>query len=944
MQALLDNPLILIIAGVVLLGLLGAALVASRRRTQQTRTAEGRIDKALADGKYGEAAGIALASGRVDEAIDYYMRGQQPLTAAQVAARAGKARIAAEAFERGEDYEQAARWYAKAGMEDKALEVRRLAPVEPQARLPEARDADPLSLPPPAADTAVASALASLGEGPAPDTVDEGSPSARAERLEKTFRDALARAPDGDVRALAEDAAEALLAVGLIRRAADVYRDADLADEAIHLYVNLLGAPGEAAPLVARHGNHERAAELYELAGMKERAAASLCEVGGASDAPETWFARIDELSRDVGLRYLEDNAHKRPIARETAELHYLLGRTLDERGESDRALEVLRRIEAALGDYKDVNARVVRLRDAESQRDPRGEREPHRKGDDEHDAWRDDDRRTRPSAGHERGERRGADVDDRHGRGIRPSAGREGRYAHDERATRPSAGMERTTGRSDRPHADLLAEELADLAAEAVRAAMDRERRGDVMAVMSGTPTARRRVARATSIAVGLEVVPVQLELACDPAVLRAREGPNVESLWRFIGERECDLQNIEVYYRLGLAYVAAGQWKEALDAFAAVEEASPGYRDAERRADEIQAWQHAHGKSHLLAGRATEAAPATRTAASTAAATGDQGRYEIRGELGRGGMAVVYRAVDSLLGRDVALKFIAEELGLSQQARDLFQREARSAAQLNHPNVVTIYDFGVLEGRLFIAMEYLEGTTVERLIDQGLLPVVDSLRICVQVLDALDYAHERQLVHRDVKPSNMIRTPTGLVKLMDFGLAKSVAEGAKASLIAGTPAYMPPEQFVGGLIDHRADIFAVGASLYEMLTGTLPFEGTDRTRAPRPMRDMAPTLPAVLDEVVSRALALDPGERTESAADMAAPLRELVQAVDQAAANAPAASLTATEARTLKTRPSGAPEAHGRTGAAGHAPASASAATAPVVSGGGGGTWKSR
>ncbi|MBI4956575.1 MAG: hypothetical protein HY908_31450, partial [Myxococcales bacterium] len=367
MQALLDHPVILIALGAVLLGLLVAALVVSRRRRGAPRAAEAAIDKALASGKYGEAAGIALSVGRVDAAIDYYMRGQQPLTAAKVAARAGKARVAAESFERGEDFEQAARWYVKAGMDDKAVEMRRLAPVAPRERLPEP-DAAPatatgsipaegpldlgdLDLGPGASGVAPATLLSP--DGAPPTLNDEGSPSARAERLERSFRDKVGSAGADELRRLGTDAAEALLAVGLIRQAADVYRDADLVDEAIHLYVNLLGAPGEAAPLVARRGNHERAAELYELAGMKERAAAAWCTVGAASSQPETYYARIAGLSHEVAFRYLEDGVAQRPLGRDTAELHYLLAAALEERGASARALELLATIERELGAFK---------------------------------------------------------------------------------------------------------------------------------------------------------------------------------------------------------------------------------------------------------------------------------------------------------------------------------------------------------------------------------------------------------------------------------------------------------------------------------------------------------------------------------------------------------------------------------------------------------------
>jgi len=224
-----------------------------------------------------------------------------------------------------------------------------------------------------------------------------------------------------------------------------------------------------------------------------------------------------------------------------------------------------------------------------------------------------------------------------------------------------------------------------------------------------------------------------------------------------------------------------------------------------------------------------------------------------------------------------------MAEELGADPETRELFEREARSIAQLNHPNIMTIYDSGMLEGRLFIATEYVEGSSLERFGAGGeRASIVEVLRAVRQVLDALAHAHSRGIVHRDVKPANMIRSTAGLVKLKDFGLATSLQAGAKTSR-AGTPSYMAPEQLRGEAVDPRADLFAAGVCLYELLTGVLPFAGTDRAGPPVPPRSLAPKLPEVVDDAVRKALELDPAARFQSAEELSRLLRTILDKVDR-------------------------------------------------------------
>jgi tetratricopeptide (TPR) repeat protein len=588
-----------------------------------------------------------------------------------------------------------------------------------------------------------------------------------------------------------------------------VYRDAGMLDEAVHLYANVLGLPGEAAPLVARLGNAERAAELYEIAGMRPEAARAWAEVARALRRPEDVALRVVRLDPAVGLALLEDLARARPLAGEGVTIHFELAVLLADGGEVERARAIFGDIERAHGDYRDVAARLRALR------------------------------------------------------GGRAAVTSQEPEALEVVVQPVIVG----------PGEEI---DMARIAQEAAAAAVSRARRTSVRP--GAIPQTRVQVtlnaaARGTMFTPGLEETPITAVLLQDNAVREAREGPSVAALTRFIKGTGCDLGNIEVFYRLGLAHLAGGDWDRALRCFEQVDEASPGYRDAGARASEVRRWREAMGARRTLVG-----------------AEGAAGRYELLGELGRGGMAVVYRAVDTVLDRVVALKFLNAESSANAEMREMFQREARSVAQLNHANIVTVYDFGTYTGRVFLAMEFVEGVTVEQLVQsEGRLGVVEALRITAQVLQALEYAHARKIIHRDVKPSNMMRSPAGVVKLMDFGLAKSIEKGDKASLIAGTPAYMPPEQLYGRRVDHRADLYATAASLYEMLSGRLPFESMDRTDLPPPLRALHPEVPEVIERVIVRGLSVDPEQRMASAAEFAASLQRVLDSVERGSLRPP-------------------------------------------------------
>ena len=259
--------------------------------------------------------------------------------------------------------------------------------------------------------------------------------------------------------------------------------------------------------------------------------------------------------------------------------------------------------------------------------------------------------------------------------------------------------------------------------------------------------------------------------------------------------------------------------------------------------------------------------------------------GRYEIQGELGRGAMGVVYKAIDPVIGRTVAVK----TLKLSEQGTGLshsellarFQTEARAAGVLTHPNIVVVYDAGEEDGLYFITMELVEGKSLQVLLDSGQsFPLSRVLRIMEQTCGALQFAHERNIVHRDIKPANLMLTADDTVKITDFGTAKILQFGTvqQTAHVMGTPSYMSPEQVKGKVVDGRSDIFSLGVMLYEMVTGEKPFPGQNITTViykivneePVPPRQIDPSIHPGLSAIVMKALAKDPNARYQTCREM--------------------------------------------------------------------------
>jgi tetratricopeptide (TPR) repeat protein len=355
-----------------------------------------------------------------------------------------------------------------------------------------------------------------------------------------------------------------------------------------------------------------------------------------------------------------------------------------------------------------------------------------------------------------------------------------------------------------------------------------------------------------------------------------RGQHSLAIKKLRQAVGTGDLDRHNLRLYYILATTCEAHGDLREAIDLYEKILACDYHFEDVEARLKAAKARRPE-----------SEPRPAEpgETAAPAVTARKGPARYQVLSELGRGGMGIVYKANDTVLDRVVALKVLPDTLKENPQALKNFLREAKSAAQLNHPNIVTVYDAGEQDGRYYIAMEYVDGNTLKEIVRRrGAIAPGGVLHVLVQMCEALAYAHDKKIVHRDIKTANTMWTRDRKAKIMDFGLAKIVEEVRNhTTLVSGTPYYMSPEQTLGRNVDYRTDIYSLGVTIFELATGRLPFtEGNIPYHhvhtQPPDARDVNPQVPPLIAQIVARCLLKDPAERYQSVRDILAEVRGAV------------------------------------------------------------------
>jgi len=343
-----------------------------------------------------------------------------------------------------------------------------------------------------------------------------------------------------------------------------------------------------------------------------------------------------------------------------------------------------------------------------------------------------------------------------------------------------------------------------------------------------------------------------------------RGQHSLALKKLTYAVGDARLDRDNVQAFFGLAAAHEAGEEYREALEIFEKIRAFDYNYPGVDKRVAECQ--------EKVQARTALEEAKRTPLSGSQ-----QQGRYRIVGKLGRGGMGIVYKAKDTVLDRVVAFKVLPNTLNENPKALKNFLREAKSAARLNHPNIVTVYDAGEQDGVYYIAMEYVDGNTLKEIVKaRGKISCSGTVHVLAQMCEALAFAHDKKIVHRDIKTANTMWTRDRKAKIMDFGLAKVIEEVRNhTTVVSGTPYYMSPEQTLGKNVDHRTDIYSLGVTIFELVTGTLPFREGNlpyhhvHTPPPDP-REINPDLPPTLQRIILRCLQKDPGARYGSAREI--------------------------------------------------------------------------
>lgn len=326
-------------------------------------------------------------------------------------------------------------------------------------------------------------------------------------------------------------------------------------------------------------------------------------------------------------------------------------------------------------------------------------------------------------------------------------------------------------------------------------------------------------------------------------------------------------DETTLSILYYLGISFERLNRYDDALRLFERVAGENPLYKQVNHEIAKIKEIQRKANQTR----EKKEGFPAFSTTHR------ERSRYERIDEIGRGGMGIVYRSRDRILGREVALKILNSHFKHDEKIVETFLREAKSLAALNHLHIVTVFDAGIEDGNYYISMEFIEGKTIRELLKKkGHFKLATTVALAKQVLKALSYAHSKRVIHRDITTNNMMLTDSKIVKLMDFGLARVVNQlHSEQSIIGGTPYFMSPEQVEGAPIDHRTDLYSFGVCLYEMLTGQVPFPMENpgyhhlHTNAPDP-RLIKPELPEKMARIILKCLEKKPDHRYKNAAEI--------------------------------------------------------------------------
>jgi tetratricopeptide (TPR) repeat protein len=681
-----------------------------------------------------------------------------------------------------------------------------------------------------------------------------------------------------------EVAAEWFLLSNEKLRAAQLYRELGKRDKAAEAYVRA-GASLEAAAEYLEAGKHGKAAEIYERAGNLVRASEAHERGGDFQKAAECLKRHAAELeSRGSHYRAASQDA-------EIARLCHRAGRLFEKAGETERALELYERggqvrLAAQLAERLELHRRAAELYRKAGAVEKAAELY-ERAGDAREAANLLGDARLSAGDASAAAEAfakagdflRAAEVFENAGKLERASECYEKSGAFREAAEAALRAPSRaSTGRA----ADLFVKAgQRDRAAELYFELGD----FDLAAMLFGKAgrhfDAAKAAAEANSEAQMVEHL--QLVPPDDANYLTAvRELARAferrgwaslaqEKLRSVLAGQAIAAANLELWDQLARAEEAQGNLDEAASILHKMMSVQYGYQGASERYASLQK-RIAEEKKRSETFQ-SKAPPVVRHAGKR--------RYELLGMLGKGGMGAVYRAYDHLLGRHVAYKVLGEALARDPEARDQLLQEARAAASLNHPNVITVYDLGVDQEQTFISMELVEGESYQSLLrGRTWLAIDEALHWLVSVCQGLDHAHDRGIVHRDLKPSNVLLSVDHRVKILDFGLARRAgneesSEGALGHSMSGTPKYIPPEAIQGGVIDARSDVYSLGATLYELLVGRAPFtEGNllmhHLHTPPPPLRSRRSEIPQKLEELALLCLAKAPGDRFQSAGEV--------------------------------------------------------------------------